>query len=315
MPLPQDLVRVAPPGKILYVMEKMEEIEDITEDFVQKLFPPRKPESHKGTFGILLAVAGSNNCVGAALLLASAALRCGAGKCILASAPRVVNAAAVYAPESMFVELKNQMMPLKKALAGASAVAAGPGLGQDARAKKILRCIFQNCRSPLLLDADALNLISRPEFGVRAAAFGRNFPLILTPHPKEAARLLSVNCAEILANREAAVNAIAAKFNAIAVLKGNKTLVSGGEGKIMRNTTGNPGLARGGSGDVLTGIIGALLARGIEPSKAAAAGVLIHGLAADYAAAANSEEAMLPSDIVPMLCQVFSKFRSAGGPL
>jgi len=281
---------------------------EITKDFVKTLFPPRAPESHKGTFGTLLIAAGSNNCTGAALLAVRGALRCGAGKCILASAPRVVNATAVFAPESMFVEVKNRTGPLKERLNGISAAAAGPGLGLDRRAKKILRCLLRYCRTPLLLDADALTLISGTDLGKAAAAYGNERPLILSPHHKEAARLLGTGCGEVRANRAAAAEAIAGKFNAIVILKGNKTLVSGRKGALMQNTTGNPGLARGGSGDVLTGITGALLARGIPPLKAAAAGVFIHGLAADYAAASLGEEAMLPSDVTEALAQVFTEF-------
>jgi NAD(P)H-hydrate epimerase len=277
----------------------------ITRAFVASLFPPRPIDAHKGTFGHVLNIAGSNNYIGAALLSTRAALRSGAGLCTLASIPRVINAAAVSVPEAIFLDLEDNPAVLEHTLSKATAVVCGMGLAEDARSRGILAYLFAETRCPLILDAGALNLLAcTPQ--LRALLRSRKEALILTPHRGEMSRLLRSPVGEDTKEREQAAQTLAEEFAAVVVLKGHATLVADAGGHIAENTTGNPGLARGGSGDVLAGIIAALCARGFPPFNAAQAGVYLHGLAADIAATKFTQEAMLPSDLIDTLPSAFA---------
>ncbi|RLQ22305.1 NAD(P)H-hydrate dehydratase [Seongchinamella sediminis] len=252
--------------------------------------PPRPATAHKGLYGTVLVIGGDYGMAGAAALAAEAALRCGAGLVKVATRPEHVAALVARAPEVMArgVESGADLEPL---LATADVLVVGPGLGQSAWAQYLFQAAMDSAR-PLVLDADGLNLLAAGNLGVRPGT-------VITPHPGEAARLLSCSTAAIQADRFAACRALQDATGAVAVLKGNGTLIADA-GQLLLSDYGNPGMASGGMGDVLSGVIGSLLAQGLEPLAAAALGVCLHGAAADMAA----EEGMcglLASDLMPWL--------------
>ena len=293
---------------------------EITSEFVWQNIPRRARESHKGTFGSVLTVAGSAFYRGAALLAAEGALRTGAGIVTLASVEPVVSAAAACLPEcclcpcSAGVEggIAPENVPLIRRQK-ATVLLLGPGLGgtaqSAARAAETLALVQQllpGFEGGAVLDADGLNAAAQ------LLAGGRELPhpageLIVTPHPGEMARLTGLPAAQINADREGTARQYAQAWNAVVVLKGARTVVAAPDGRMLVNPTGNPGLARGGSGDVLSGMTAALLACGLPAFEAAACAVYLHGAAADRAAAEHGEYGMLPHDILPELGRLFAE--------
>jgi NAD(P)H-hydrate epimerase len=236
-------------------------------------------------------IGGDHGYSGAVRMAAEAAARCGAG--LVSVATRKAHAATINTgrPELMCqgVETIAELLPL---LEKAGVVAIGPGLGQSEWSVQMLSRVGE-CRLPTVMDADALNLLAREP----APAEQR----IITPHPGEAARLLGCTTADIQADRYAAIEALQKSFGGIAVLKGSGTLVADGEGRISVHSGGNPGMASGGMGDVLTGVIAALLAQGSDPAMAARLGVSLHARAADRAAGVDGERGLLAGDLFPHL--------------
>ena len=293
---------------------------EITSEFVWQNIPRRARESHKGTFGSVLTVAGSAFYRGAALLAAEGALRTGAGIVTLASVEPVVSAAAACLPEcclcpcSAGVEggIAPENVPLIRRQK-ATVLLLGPGLGgtaqSAARAAETLALVQQllpGFEGSAVLDADGLNAAAQ------LLAGGRELPhpageLIVTPHPGEMARLTGLPAAQINADREGTARQYAQAWNAVVVLKGARTVVAAPDGRMLVNPTGNPGLARGGSGDVLSGMTAALLACALPAFEAAACAVYLHGAAADRAAAEHGEYGMLPHDILPKLGRLFAE--------
>jgi ADP-dependent NAD(P)H-hydrate dehydratase / NAD(P)H-hydrate epimerase len=217
-------------------------------------------------------------------------LRVGAGLVSIATRSSHASLMAINRPELMChgVENAEQLMPL---LAKATVIAIGTGLGQSEWAMELLTAVL-SAQKPLIVDADALNLLARhPEM---------NAHWILTPHPAEAARLLNCTTAEIQQDRFAAVSALQAKYQGVAILKGTGTLIASKE-RIAVSTTGNAGMASGGMGDVLTGVLAGLVAQGLNLAQAAQQGVYSHGYAADVAAQADGERGLLASDLMPYL--------------
>ena len=242
--------------------------------------PRRDRCAHKGNYGHVLIVGGDCGYSGAARLAGEAALRVGAG--LVSVATRIEHAGLMNLsrPELMChgVETAGQLAVL---LEKASVVVIGPGLGQSDWAKELFVATIK-AQKPLIIDADGLNLLAHSPV--------TNSDWILTPHPGEASRLLSCSTAEIQRDRFAAVSAIQAKYGSIVVLKGAGTLIAS-EAEIAVSTTGNPGMASGGMGDVLAGVIAGLLAQGLPLKNAAQQGVYLHGLAADLAAEKTGKEA------------------------
>ena len=254
------------------------------------LLPPRRLNTHKGESGHVLCVGGNHGSGGAVLLCAEAALRSGAGLASVATRPLHVAALLARCPEAMVHAAAEDFDPAPL-LQRASVVALGPGLGQDGWAQRLWVAAL-DCGKPLVVDADALNLL---------AAAPRPLPqAVLTPHPGEAARLLGCDTASIQRDRFAAAQALAERFAAVVVLKGAGTLVAA-PGQLPRViAAGNPGMAVGGMGDLLTGVVAALLAQGLAAADAASAGALLHGLAGD-AAAVQGQRGLLPRDLLPHL--------------
>ncbi|WP_250062560.1 NAD(P)H-hydrate dehydratase [Stenotrophomonas mori] len=255
-----------------------------------RLLPRRSRTAHKGESGHVACVGGNHGTGGAVMLCAEAALRSGAG--LASVATRAVHVAPLLArcPEAM-VQAVEDAFALVPLLARADVVALGPGLGQDAWAQRLWRAALDSGR-PLVVDADALNLLASSPQPVPAA--------VLTPHPGEAARLLGVETAVVQADRFAAAQALAARFSAVVVLKGAGTVVAAPARRPRVIAAGNPGMAVGGMGDLLTGVVAALWAQGLDAFDAASAGALLHALAGD-AAAADGERGLLPRDLLPHL--------------
>lgn len=257
----------------------------------QESLPPRPSDSHKGDFGHVLVLAGNEGMSGAAILATEAAARTGAGLASCATTPNTVMPLLMRCPTVM-VKAVASGLEVQPLLARATVLAVGPGLGQDGWAELMLQQAF-NSELPLVLDADGLNLLA-------TKSWQRNFAgraVVLTPHVGEAARLLGISVDEIQSDRQAAALKLAAKYQAVVVLKGAGSLIASFTGELAQCTAGNPGMSSGGMGDVLTGIVAGLLAQGLSPWQAACLGVCVHAQAADQVAAQNGMRGMLASDL------------------
>ena len=244
------------------------------------MLPPRTASCHKGDFGSVGVLGGAPGMSGAALLAGRAALACGAGRVYLGLLDERI-AVDPFAPELM-VAGPQRLLDLPQP----AVLVAGPGLDTSAAARQWLEAALA-LNHPILLDADALNLLARDN-GLIDRLRQRQAPTIITPHPGEAGRLLAISAATVQADREDACEKLGHMTNAIVVLKGAGTLVRSPSGGLWQNTTGNPGMAAPGMGDVLSGIIAALAAQGMAPATAARTGVWLHGAAADAAVAASA---------------------------
>jgi len=246
----------------------------LTEDaMIVEALPPRARNSHKGLFGDAVILGGAPGMVGAALLAGRAALKLGAGRVLvglLADNPKVD-------PMQPDLMLRHAEETLTRPRIGCAVV--GPGLGQSAVARQLLQQALA-LDAPVVLDADALNLVGADD-ELRKAVLLRAAATLLTPHPAEAARLLGLTTDQVQSDRIKAARGLAQAFNAHVVLKGAGSICAAPDGRWCINTSGNPGMASAGMGDVLSGILGALLAQGAEPQSALRAGVRLHGLAAD----------------------------------
>lgn len=247
--------------------------------------PGRALDAHKGRFGHLLVVAGRLGRAGAAALAARAAVTAGAGLVTVATAEKAVGPVQALVPEAMVDPLPDgpdgaaRGDGLEDSLARATAVAVGPGMGTGERQGKMLDWLLGRFGGPMVLDADALTLLA----GKVEVLRGRSAPTVLTPHPGELGRLLGWPTERVTADRRAAARELAERSGAVVLAKGARSLVVGGGGLDLANPTGSPGLATGGSGDVLTGLVGSLLAQGLGAREAAAAGAWLHGRAAELA--------------------------------
>ena len=284
------------------------------------LFASEKPDIHKGNRGHLLVLAGSTGKTGAATLTSLGALRAGAGLVTL-GIPKSLNpilenklteAMTVPLPEtaesSLSLEAEKEIFNL---LEGKTAVAIGPGLSTHDETRSLVKRIVAKCPLPIVIDADGLNaLASDPE--VLTKRKGR---AVLTPHPGEMARLAGISNSEVQADRVGTAEAFARKHGCCLVLKGARTVIAEPEGQIHINPTGNPALSSGGSGDVLTGLIGGFLARGWQPADAALAGVYLHGLAADRLSEKRGQSGILAGELLDVIPELASSLARAEWPL
>ncbi len=286
-----------------------------------RAFAPRAPGSHKGTFGHVLVIAGSVGKSGAAVLAATAALRGGAGLVTVASAERAL---------STMPRLRAEVMaePLIATAAGAisegaldralelaesrDAVVLGPGLGQDATTIAFEREFVARCARPLVVDADGLNALGALGHSEAPGPPERDRPLVLTPHPGEMARLMNATVVEVQGHRLDVASTLAHRAGAHVILKGQRTLVADPAGRVAVNATGNPGMATGGTGDVLAGLVAALLARH-DPWLAAVAAVFVHGRAGDLAAAERGESSVLAGDLLDLIPNAIRSLAAEGG--
>jgi NAD(P)H-hydrate epimerase len=286
-------------------------------DRVLQVLPPRPVNSHKGSFGRLLNISGSSRYRGAAVLSCLGVLRAGAGLCVLASVPDACNAAAAGLPEAIFCTLpacekgfidSQKAIPLlQEEIPRASAVLLGCGLGNSQHTVDLLQFVLENtnCKEaaiPVVVDADGLNALAKNLHLLK----NTHAKIILTPHPGEMSRLCGVSTSDIAGDREGFAMRFAKEYRVTLALKGHGTIVADADGSLLLNPTGGPGLAKGGSGDVLAGIIAAFAAQGISPVDACACGVYLHGLAADKTAARLGQYAMLASEITLDLAEILA---------
>ena len=276
---------------------------EIALNLAKSLVPARPQDGHKGTFGHLYVIAGSRGFTGAPKLVADAAARSGVGL-VTVGVPAPLGdivAAALIEPMSMLLPAtKKESIAFEAVDAALSfakdkqAVALGPGLSQHPDTQRFAVEFVRACPVPMVIDADGLNALCNNLDMLNET----QHPSILTPHPGEMARLCGEDTANVQRDRETTASTFAKLHNCIVVLKGHRTVVANPDGEVNVNTTGNAGLATGGTGDVLTGLIGGLLAQGMRALDAATLGVYLHGLAGDLAAKAKTERGMIASDVV-----------------
>ena len=275
-------------------------MESLTHEKVLNILPDRDPFAHKGKFGKILLLCGSEGFTGAAALAAMGALRSGAGLVFLGVPRSIHTIAAVKLTEAIVFPLPDEdgklsrdaLPEILERLPKMDAVLLGPGLGQSQGVSEIVRAVLVQADCPVVLDADGINVMAKHIHVLR----GRQAPTILTPHDGEFARLGGV----MGENRVEAAEQMARDLGVIMLLKGHRTTITDGSTTYI-NRTGNPGMAVGGSGDVLAGIIISLLGQGIAPLEAAACGAWLHGAAGDRCAAEIGQYGMLPTDMLHVL--------------
>lgn len=304
--LPRALTDKTGPGRYL-----------LTKELVASWVLPRPAVAHKGNFGRVLVVGGARGMLGAACLAAFAALRTGAGLVTLGVPRSLQDAAAAKLTEVMTSGLQETPEGSLSQAAHAeimgflkhcTVLALGPGMSQHPETAALVRDLVSTAELPVVLDADGLNAF----VGEGKAFSGRNSPLIVTPHPGEMSRLLDKSVAAVQSDRVRIAERAAREWGAVVVLKGARTVVASPDGFTAVNTTGNPGMATGGSGDVLTGVIAALVAQGYEPFQAAAAAVYIHGRAGDVAAGEKGQMGLVAGDLIeslPVVCKELEDYR------
>jgi NAD(P)H-hydrate epimerase len=277
----------------------------LTRENMRELVQPRSAESHKGDFGRVVLVAGSMGKTGAAHLSALGALKSGAGLVTVATPRSALPIIAAMAPEYMteaLLEAKDGSVAAEAAERvlelSADVLAIGPGLGQGEHVRAFVKVLLERSGVPIVLDADALNAFAEHPSLLR----GRDgLDVIVTPHPGEMARLVGMPTADVQANRIEVARSFAASHHLYVVLKGHRTLIATPEGSVSINLTGNPGMATGGSGDVLTGMIAAWFGQLLDAEAAACLAVYLHGFAGDLAEADEGEQALMATDIVDHL--------------
>jgi hydroxyethylthiazole kinase-like uncharacterized protein yjeF len=278
---------------------------------------PRPADSNKGRFGHILVIGGARGKSGAPCMSSVAALRAGAGLVTAAVAQSILPTVAAVTPELMTVPLLEgaqgeissrnlEAALLDSILEKKSVLAVGPGLGQEAEAVDFFLGLLERASVPMVIDADALNALAAHPGKLN----GRGRLLVLTPHPGEMARLAGMSIKEVEADREGLARHFATTHGVTLVLKGWRTLIAHPDGRMAINTTGNPGMAKGGSGDILTGIVAAMLGQYPEqPAEAVEAAIYLHGLAADFAVRWQDQHTLLAMDTVSHLYEAF-RFRS-----
>jgi NAD(P)H-hydrate epimerase len=279
---------------------------------VASMLPDRPQGGHKGTFGRLVVIGGSRGLTGAVKLAATAALRSGSGLVTAAVPAALSDVMGAALAEVMHIPLPSSsdsalgMESLEPALDFArkcDAVVLGPGMGASDPAQEFTAEFVRLCAVPMVIDADGLNCLSK-----RLACLKEcEAPCVLTPHPGEMARLVDSSIGEVQEAREETAASFAREHGCVLVLKGPNTIIADGDNMYI-NTTGNSGMASGGSGDVLSGITASLLGQGMEALEAAAAAVYVHGMAGDVAAQRRSGRGMIAGDIIESLCDVWLQF-------
>lgn len=293
--IPSQLIKKQPCS--MYVTE---------EETIADLFRPRKEETNKGTYGTLLMYCGSEGMVGAAVMAASAAYRTGVGLVHMAIPRELYPIAANHLVEPVYILLDPgaETGQLRGSFQKATAILAGCGLGSSRQAKESIHFLLRESSVPIVLDADGINLVAEHIDILKTA----KVPIVMTPHPGEMARLMGTTVKDVQAHRLEYAKKFAAQYQVVLVLKGSGTMVAHPNGTVCYNPTGNPGMAVGGSGDVLAGMIASLLAQGHDAYLSAVGGVYLHGMAGDLCAKRFSQRAMLPTDIIGQLPELFLQF-------
>lgn len=280
---------------------------------MQYQLPQRPTDGHKGTFGKVLVVAGSAGMSGAACLTGCAALRSGAGLVMIAVPQSIQSVVAGFEPSCTTDGLpcddggrltSSAVDRVLELLSGRDAVAVGPGLGQSPAVTQVVRGLIQHTDVPLVLDADALNTVAVDQLSLQRTA-----PTVVTPHLGEFTRLTGRSSEDVKQHRRELAQQYAAQHGVVVVLKGAGTVVTDGD-RVVINSTGNSGMATGGSGDVLTGVIAALCGQGMRAYEAAVSAVYAHGLAGDIAAAAGSQRGLIASDLLQSLPSAWARIEA-----
>jgi NAD(P)H-hydrate epimerase len=302
-------LRIVPIGTppVIYESDPAINLALVTPDSVAALFAPRVKDSNKGKYGHVLVVAGARGKSGAAAMAGLAALRAGAGLVTVACPGSALDSVAAHAPEIMTEPLpetasgvlsKAALDRIKQLADKLTLVAIGPGIGAEEETQEVVHRLFEDLEKPMVIDADALNCLSKTKFQSSAAL------RVLTPHPGEMSRLADKTIAEIQSDRLAHARAYATERKVTLVLKGEGTLIAFPDGRVWINPTGSPAMATGGTGDILTGMTAGLLAQfPKDPDKAIAGAVYLHGLAGEIAARHLMEQPVIATDLLRYLGQ------------
>lgn len=283
-------------------------MEELSQDYLASILRKRPTEAHKGVCGHVLVIAGSKGMVGAALLTAVGALRSGAGLVKISIEEKFFPIIQSALPEAICIDRRLGLRDLDQF----QVVAIGPGMGLAPNNKLLLETALETSRPTIILDADALSLLKfiGEKKSLKSAAAQRK-SLIITPHPGEGARLLDTDAETINKNRSKYGRKLVESYGAISLLKGFETIITDVSGKQYMNTSGNPGMATAGSGDVLTGIVAGFAAQGYSPLEAGLLGVYVHGGAGDMAAEALGQHGLIASDIASMVGLVIKEIMTA----
>jgi len=282
----------------------------LTENMINLYLPERPPDGHKGTFGSVLIVGGSPGMTGAPVMASRAAMRSGVGLVYCVTPEQIDPLVTVRLLEELTIALPSEdgrhfdvrsLPMLISRAAQMDAIAIGPGIGRAPGTQQFVRKAVEELELPMVIDADALNALG----GHLDVLHGRKAPTVLTPHPGEMSRLIGQSTQQIQENRIGAARNLAVNFSVVVVLKGAQTVVAEPDGGVYINPTGNTGLAKGGSGDVLTGLIAGLAAQTGKVLPATLCGVFLHGLAADLAADTIPPRGMIPSDVIEHIPKAF----------
>ncbi len=283
------------------------------------MLPARPADGHKGTFGHLLVLAGSLGMTGAAQLVCEGAYRAGVGLVTLGAPEQLSGTLTPALLETMHIPLPGiapgafsgeAAATALKAAEMRTAVVMGPGVGQRDATAEFVREVARRCRRPMVIDADALNILAASDCDAGAGAA----PRILTPHPGEMARLAKQSTAEVQADREECARRFAGEWNVVLVLKGRRTVIAAPDGRGAVNPTGDTALAKGGTGDILAGVIGGLAAQGCDPFNAACLAAYIHGLAGEIAAAELTARAVMARDVLGALPRAWKQLEAEATP-
>jgi ADP-dependent NAD(P)H-hydrate dehydratase / NAD(P)H-hydrate epimerase len=313
-------VVVAQIGSPEEAIESALNLELITPRDLGEMVAPRPRDSHKGMYGHVLVIGGSLGKAGAAGMAGMAALRAGAGLATVATAQSVLPTVAGFAPELMTQALPEteagtislrarEYGRLDGIIQGKTVLAIGPGISRQTETAELVRVLVKNSQLPMVLDADGLNAFE----GRAQELTGR--PLVITPHPGEMSRLAQLSTRQIQENRLQVARDFASRHGITTVLKGNRTLVAQADGKVWVNPTGNPGMASGGMGDILTGMVAGMLAQTTHSIKAVLAAVYLHGLAGDVACEKTGEQPLIATDLLGALSEAFRRVREEAGQL
>ncbi|MGC2195522.1 MAG: NAD(P)H-hydrate dehydratase, partial [Terriglobales bacterium] len=284
---------------------------------IAPLMGPRPREANKGSFGHVLVLGGSLGKAGAAAMAAMSALRTGAGLSTVATPKSVLPTVASFHPEVMTEPCEEtdagtislralEYAHMDNLVKGKTVLAVGPGISRHAETSEFVRTVVQKYAMPIVLDADGLNAFE----GVASKLSGKGRVLVITPHPGEMARLTGLSIPEVQRDRAGIVRSFAREHDVIVVLKGHRTLVAQPDGEVWVNTTGNPGMATGGTGDVLTGMVAGMVAQ--NPSQvieAVSSAVYLHGLAGDIACETTGEQSLVATDLIKALPEAFRRVR------
>jgi hydroxyethylthiazole kinase-like uncharacterized protein yjeF len=307
---------VAPIGSPEEAIQSALKMEVTTPRDFATLLADRNPDGHKGTYGHALIVGGSFGKSGAAAMAGMSALRSGAGLSTIAAPRSVVPMVAAFTPEIMTEPLLETDLgtispeaheQMARLLEGKDVIALGPGIGRYPATVDFVQKFVQECKVPLVIDADGLNAFERQTQKLS----GAKRPLVLTPHPGEMSRLTGLSTAEVQKDRIGVARKFAAEHSCIVVLKGHRTLIALPDGSVWVNVTGNPGMATGGTGDVLTGIVAGLLAQTPDVAMAVRAAVYLHGLAGDVAREKVGEPSLVAGDLITHLPEAFKRAKQA----